>query len=255
MKRFISAALCLLLVAAALAGCSGKVISSGTTSANPSATKAPTEAPAQPATVKEVSPVTYEPKSTEPLISKDDVPAQDLSKVDANYQSAAPVEGEEVAVIHTAYGDISFKFFPEAAPMAVENFKALAKAGRYDSTIIHRIFHPTTSGISGIQGGDYTKFNGTGGESAFGEGFGYEISEYLSNTRGSVAMAHSSLPDSNGSQFYINYGDNSNLDGGYTVFGQVYDGLDVLDVIYSIDCSGETPLTEIVVDSIEIKTF
>lgn len=249
MKRIITAALCLLLVAMALTGCGKKVVSTGTTTARPTEAAAPT-------TAKEETSVTYEPKSTEALISKDDVPAQDLSKVDADYQMKAPVEGEEVAVIHTGYGDISFKFFPEAAPMAVENFKALAKARRYDGTIIHRIFHPTTSGISGIQGGDYTKFNGTGGASAFGEGFGYEISEYLSNIRGSVAMAHSSLPDSNGSQFYINQDDaNAKLDGGYTVFGQVYDGLDVLDAIYAVDCSGETPLSTVVVESIEIKTY
>ena len=248
MKKIITAAMCLLLVATALTGCGKKVVSTGTTSAKPTEAASPTAS-------QEETTVNYEPKSTDPLLDLNDVPAQDLSKVDENYQSAAPVEGEEVAVIHTGYGDISFKFFPEVAPMAVENFKALAKAGRYDNTIIHRIFHPTTSGISGIQGGDYTKFNGTGGESAFGTGFGYETSEYLSNTRGSVAMAHSSLPDSNGSQFYINQGDNSALDGGYTIFGQVYDGLDVLDAIYAVECSGETPLTEIVVTSIEIKTY
>ena len=253
MKRIISAVLCLMLIAFALTGCGEKVVTSGTTEVS---TKKPTEAPAPAATTKEVAPVTYEPKSTEPLISKSDVPAQDLSKVDENYQHAAPVEGEEVAVIHTNYGDIYFKFFSEAAPMAVANFKALANAGRYDSTIIHRIFHPYTSGISGIQGGDYTRFNGSGGESAFGEGFGYEISEYLSNTRGSVAMAHSSLPDSNGSQFYINQDDNSRIDGGYTIFGQVYEGMDVVDTIYSVECdSSDRPVTEVIVDSIEIITY
>ena len=239
MKRIITAALCLTLLAVMLTACGNEVVSRGTTS-----TSAPAET------------VSYKPKSTDALISLSDVPAQDLSKVDAEYQMRAPEEGEEVAIIHTNHGDICFKFFPEVAPMAVANFKALAQASRYDDTIIHRIFHPSTSGISGIQGGDYTKFNGTGGESAFGTSFGYETSEYLSNIRGSVAMAHSSLPDSNGSQFYINQDNNSVLDGGYTIFGQVYDGLDVVDEIYSVRTdSNDRPLTDVIVKSIEITTY
>ena len=249
MKRIISAALCLMLLAALLTGCGKEVVSTGTTTKS---AKSATEASAE----GESETVSYEPKSTEALISKSDVPAQDLSKVDEYYQNSAPVAGEEVAVIRTNYGDICFKFFPEVAPMAVENFKALAKAQRFDSTIIHRIFRPATSGISGIQGGDYTRFNGTGGASAYGEGFGYETSEYLSNTRGSVAMAHSSLPDSNGSQFYINQDDNSVLDGGYTIFGQVYEGMDVVDAIYAVECDKtDRPLTDVIVRSVEITTF
>ena len=247
MKRFIAAALCLLLIAFALTGCN-KVVSSGTTTAQSNSGSKPTES--------EAATVNYEPKSTEALISFDDVPAQDLSKVDENYQFAEPADGEEVGVIHTSYGDICIKFFPEAAPMAVCNFKALAKAGRYDDTIIHRIFHKSTSGIDGIQGGDYTNFNGTGGESAFGESFGYETTEYLSNIAGSVAMAHSSLPDSNGSQFYINQVDNSQLDGGYTVFAQVYDGMDVVDAIASVETDySEKPVTDVIVESIEIVEY
>ena len=69
-------------------------------------------------------------------------------------------------------------------------------------------------------------------------------------------MAHSSLPDSNGSQFYINQGDNSVLDGGYTIFGQVYEGMDVVDAIYAVECDGnDKPLSQIDVLSIEITTY
>lgn len=248
MKKIITAALCILMITAALTGCQ-KVVSTGTTTSAPKATESVK------ATESEAETVSFEPKSTEALISFDDVPEQDLSKVDADYQYAEPVDGEEIAIIHTNYGDICIKFFPEAAPMAVTNFKALAKAGRYDETIIHRIFHVATSGIDGIQGGDYTNFNGTGGESAFGESFGYEISEYLSNIAGSVAMAHSSLPDSNGSQFYINSADNTQLDGNYTVFAQVYDGMDVVEMIAESETVGETPVNQIIVESIEITEF
>ena len=251
MKRIISAALCLMLIVFALTGCK-KVVSTGTTTAKPAATEN-SGFTSKDATEREAETVSYTPKSTEALISFDDVPAQDLSKVDADYQYADPADGEEVAVIHTNYGDICFKFFPEVAPMAVTNFKALARAGRYDDTIFHRIFH---AGIDGIQGGDYTNFNGTGGESAFGEGFGYETSQYLSNIAGSVAMAHSSLPDSNGSQFYINSGDNSQLDGGYTVFGMVYDGMDVVETIADVDTdSSERPLSDVIIESVEIAEY
>ena len=193
----------------------------------------------------------FGPKSTQPLISMSDVPERELSKIDADYQYADPKDGEEIAVIHTNYGDISFRFLPEVAPMAVENFKALAKAGRYDDTLFHRV-------IDGfmIQGGDYTNYDGTGGESAFGESFGYEVFEQVHNSEGAVAMAHSSLPDSNGSQFYINQVDNNYLDGSYTVFGQVYDGMDVVESIASVDTDySDKPLSDVIVESVEITEY
>lgn len=270
MKRIITAALCLLLTVSVLTGCGGASESADTTEPAASAvTVPPTEAtqPAEPSEQADII-VPTEPEETEApgdpyaavlagsYTQIRQVPKQDLSKVDADYQHKAPEKGEVVAIIHTNYGDIKMRFFPEAAPLAVNNFIALAKEDRYDNTIIHRIFHPATSGISGIQGGDYTNFNGSGGISIYGVDFGYEISEYLSNTRGSVAMAHSRVPDSNGSQFYINQDDNSKLDGKYTVFGQVYEGLDVLDAIYAVQTdSSETPLTQINVTSIEITTY
>ena len=249
MKRIITAALCLVMICATLTGCK-KVVSTGTITALP--TEA-TEAQSENTADHQAETVDYQPKSTEALISKSDVPPQDLSQIDTEYQYAEPAEGDEVAVIHTNHGDIWMKFFPEVAPMAVANFKALAKAGRYDNTIFHRIFR---SSIYGIQGGDYTNYNGTGGESAFGESFGYEICEYVHNTEGSVAMAHSSLPDSNGSQFYINQADNNYLDGDYTVFGQVYDGMDVVNEIYELETDyNERPLEDAIITGIEIKTY
>ena len=246
MKKALAIIICIVLTASLLTGCK-KVVSSGTIEAKPTTA----EQAAQTEPVQET--ISYEAKSTEAILSFADVPSQDLSNIDVDYQDAEPVEGEEVAVIHTNFGDISFRFFDEVAPMAVENFKALAKAGRYDNTIIHRIFRKN---IHGIQGGDYTSFNGKGGVSAFGETFGYEISDYVHNSRGSVAMAHSSLPDSNGSQFYINQQDNFSLDGDYTVFGQIYDGMDVVDAIYGVDTySNEMPLEDVIVTSVEITTY
>ena len=247
MKRMIIALLALTLAVSALAGC-GEEKTSSTSKTSDTATQAATEQQA------EKGDITMVLSGSITDLSK--VPAPDHSKINESYQSAAPEKGDVVAILHTSMGDIKFRFFPEAAPMAVNNFIALAKAGKYDNTIFHRIFHLETAGISGIQGGDYTKFNGTGGESIYGSGFGYETSPYLSNTRGSVAMAHSSLPDSNGSQFYINQGDNSVLDGGYTIFGQVVEGLDVLDAIYGVETdANDRPLNDVSLTGVEITTY
>lgn len=194
-------------------------------------------------------------KSTDPLLNMSDIPAPELSNIDVDYQGAMPQKGDTVATIHTSFGDISFRFFDEVAPMAVANFKALAEDGRYDGTIFHRITTVATSGLAVVQGGDYTEFNGTGGVSAFGESFGYEVCDYVHNTPGSVAMAHSSLPDSNGSQFYINVSDNNFLDGDYTVFGQVYDGMDVVNAIAVVDTDySDRPLEDVVI-SVEIHEY
>ena len=245
MKRIISMVLCLVLITAALAGCK-KVVSSGTTDpVSPAATTAQSDNNSE----SEAASVNYQSKSTEALISFDDVPAQNLD-IDTEYQYADPKDGEDIAIIHTNYGDIYMKFFPEVAPMAVESFKALAKAGRYDDTIFHRVINNFM-----IQGGDYTNFNGTGGESAFGEEFDLEISDYLHNTEGAVAMANRG-PGTNGSQFYINQVDNNYLDGNYTVFGQVYDGMDVVNDIAQVETNyNDRPLNDVVIESIEITTY
>ena len=114
------------------------------------------------------------------------------------YQLEKPADGEEVAILHTTMGDITLRFFPENAPKAVENFKALAKDGKYDGTIFHRVIKDFM-----LQGGDYENADGTGGTSSFGEAFEDEFCNTLYNIRGSVAMANSG-ENTNGSQFFIN---------------------------------------------------
>ena len=245
MKRIIAIVLTVLMVAAVFAGCNKKV-GSGTTSAT---SKSESKAESAETVAQEV-------KSTEALLNIDDIPAADLDKADAEYQKKAPEKGEEVAILHTNYGDISFKFFPEVAPKAVNSFKALAKDHRYDGTIFHRITKPETSGIGVVQGGDYTNFNGTGGVSAYGKGFGLEVSDYLSNIEGSVAMARSNDPNSNGSQFYINSTNNNSLDGQYTVFAQVYDGMDVVGNLAKVQTGqNDKPVKDVVLQSVEIVEY
>ncbi len=116
---------------------------------------------------------------------------------EVGYQLESPDEGEEIAVMHTSMGDITMRFFPEAAPKAVENFLTHAKDGYYDGVVFHRVINDFM-----IQGGDPTA-TGMGGESVNGESFEDEFSNKLFNIRGSVSMANSGR-DTNGSQFFIN---------------------------------------------------
>ncbi len=248
MKRILSIALCVLMLASVLVGCGKEVVSSGTTKKSGGGSDTATQA--QSDDNKTTGKGDFSMVLSGSITKLSEVPAADLSKIDTDYQSAAPKKGDVVAVLHTSYGDISMKFFPEVAPKAVNNFIALAKAKKYDNTIFHRVIENFM-----IQGGDYTNFDGTGGESIYGENFGYEISDYVLNIPGAVSMAHSSMPDSNGSQFYINQGNNDWLNGDYTVFGQVYDGMDVVNKIAVCDKNGESPVEKITLKSVEIKTY
>lgn len=171
-------------------------------------------------------------------------------------QEASPKVGDTVAIMHTNYGDIALSFFPKYAPKGVENFQTLAKDKKYDNSIFHRVIKNFM-----IQGGDYTNGDGTGGESCWGKEFKNECVDELSNIRGSVSYANAG-PDTNGSQFFINSVDNSsNLDGQYTVFGQVFAGMDVVDLIsdceVATNSSGESssPVNEVKLESVEITKY
>ena len=123
---------------------------------------------------------------------------KDDSSLAVGYQLDAPKEGEEIAVIKTTEGDITLRLFPEAAPTAVKSFVTLAKEGKYNGTIFHRVIKDFM-----IQTGDYEKGDGTGGKATPDETFADEFTNRLFNIRGAVAMANSG-PNTNGSQFFIN---------------------------------------------------
>ena len=114
------------------------------------------------------------------------------------FQLDAPKDGDTIAVMHTSKGDIRLRLFAEQAPKTVTSFINLAKEGKYNNTIFHRVIKDFM-----IQGGDYENANGTGGTSSYGESFEDEFCDKLFNIRGAVAMANSG-PDTNGSQFFIN---------------------------------------------------
>lgn len=249
---------------------------------------------------------------------------------EVGFQLDAPQKGDTIAIMHTSMGDISIRFFPKAAPKAVENFVTHAKNGYYNGLTFHRVINNFM-----IQGGD-PEGTGAGGESIWGKDFEDEFDQKLLNLRGSLSMANAG-PGTNGSQFFINQapasqfkkstydlnayqstfdtykqyyemyaesspellqyyptldsfieentggaglyplpalipdsvwdiyaktGGNLSLDGafrksgGHTVFGQVYDGMDVVDAIAAVKTDdNDKPVTPVTVQSIEVKTY
>jgi peptidyl-prolyl cis-trans isomerase B (cyclophilin B) len=116
---------------------------------------------------------------------------------------------------------VRIEFYPADAPKTVENFVTLAKKGFYNGLSFHRVVPDFV-----VQGG-CPKGNGTGGP-------GYTIKAEFNkqkHVRGTLAMARSQDPDSAGSQFYITYGATPHLDGNYTVFGKVVEGMEHVDRI------------------------
>ncbi|OLL22861.1 Peptidyl-prolyl cis-trans isomerase cyp15 [Neolecta irregularis DAH-3] len=128
------------------------------------------------------------------------------------------------AIIHTTFGDIKIRLYPDKAPLAVENFVTLARRGYYDRTIFHRVIRKFM-----IQGGDPLG-DGTGGESIWGRGFKDEFSDLKHDRPFTVSMANAG-PSTNGSQFFITTAETNWLDGKHTIFGRATGGLDVISRI------------------------
>lgn len=136
--------------------------------------------------------------------------------------------------LHTDIGDIKFELYCEAAPKACKNFLALCATGYYDGCVFHR-------NIKGfiVQTGDPDN-TGKGGKSIWGDFFEDEFDEHLKhNKRGVVSMANKG-PNTNGSQFFISYSKQSNLDMKYTIFAQVIDGFETLDELEKIPVNEKT---------------
>lgn len=205
----------------------------------------------------------------------------DVASIDflsaAKKQVANPQKGETIAIFHIKnYGDIKVKLFPEVAPKAVENFVTHAKNGYYNGLIFHRVINDFM-----IQGGDPTG-TGTGGTSIWGKNFEDEFSYDLVPYRGALCMANAGA-NTNGSQFFIEqakydestatmlkqygypenilnaykeYGGSMHLFGAHTVFGQVIEGMDVVDKIAATKVdSSDKPVEDVVIESIEITQY
>nr|WP_185762597.1 peptidylprolyl isomerase [Bacillus methanolicus] len=175
--------------------------------------------------------------------------------------------------METSMGAIKIKLFPEYAPKTVENFITHSENGYYNGLIFHRVIKDFM-----IQGGD-PKGNGTGGESIYGHPFEDEFSDRLFNIRGALSMANAG-PNTNGSQFFIVQ--NSSVDPGlksqmeqagypkeiieayenggtpwldfrHTVFGQVIEGMDVVDKIANTPTGpNDKPKEDVVIEKITV---
>jgi peptidyl-prolyl cis-trans isomerase B (cyclophilin B) len=148
------------------------------------------------------------------------------------------------ATLHTNHGAIAVELFPNEAPKTVANFTKLARDGFYDGVTFHRVIPDFM-----IQGGDPTG-TGSGGP---GYTFEDEINEHKV-VRGALAMANAG-PNTNGSQFFIvTTGEASWLDGKHTVFGEVTQGMDVVDAISSVARdSRDKPHEPVVIERIDVE--
>lgn len=215
---------------------------------------------------------------------------KDITEIDENKdnggkemqleQLQGPKAGEEVAIIKTNHGEIKVRLFPEVAPKAVENLVTHAKSGYYDGLTFHRVMKDFM-----IQGGD-PDGTGAGGESIWGESFEDEFHNEYRNFRGALSMANAG-PNTNGSQFFIvqkdsfeeeiaaqmreavkednfpeaillayeELGGTAWLDFSHTVFGQVYEGMDVVDKIAEVEVLNTKPIEPVIIETIEVIEY
>jgi peptidyl-prolyl cis-trans isomerase B (cyclophilin B) len=158
--------------------------------------------------------------------------APDTSKLKIEDVDLAKVR----CVLVTNFGEMTLAFYPNKAPETVKNFVKLAMSGFYDGTKFHRVIRNFM-----IQGGDpLTKDDSQEGRWGTGDP-GYKLKGEVNDTshvRGVISMANSGSPDTAGSQFFICHKDATQLNKGYTAFGALEKGLDVLDAIANTPCGG-----------------
>ncbi|MDO4566979.1 MAG: peptidylprolyl isomerase [Oscillospiraceae bacterium] len=192
-------------------------------------------------------------------------------------QLRTPAEGATIAVFETSLGSFSALIFESEAPLAAENFISLANSGYYNGLSFHSVaenFVAKTGDPSGT---------GRGGQSVWGEPFKNEYSQQLHHYIGALGMANSA-ENQNGSQFYFvtgeavsaealeemrslgyseevvsayeSEGGQPGLDYKYTVFGQVYEGLEVLEKINKVNTdASDKPRREITLISLTISSY
>jgi len=216
----------------------------GTSAATPtdsaSASTTPSES-TSPSTTAAAGACTYAPAQGEP--------AKDVGTPKYN---AATAKKPFTATLKTNQGDVVIKMATATAPCTTNSFRFLASKGYYDGTSCHRL---TTENLFVLQCGDPS---GTGGG---GPGYQYGVENAPTDGKfpaGSIAMARTSDPNTNGSQFFIVYKDTQlpTDGGGYSIFGQVTKGLDVIDKVAKAGVEGGTgdgkPATPVTIESIQI---
>lgn len=196
------------------------------------------------------------PPATAPAPAEQAAPAADAAAAPA--AEVAPAPSPRV-LFKTSLGDFTIEVYPDKAPKSVENFLQYVRDRYYDGTVFHRV-------IDGfmVQGGGFTadlRQKPTRAPVA------NEANNGLSNLRGTVAMARTNDPNSATAQFFVNVVDNQRLDyvsaengytWGYTVFGKIVEGMDVVDLIKATETGPggpfpkDVPTTPVVIQSAEV---
>lgn len=216
------------------------------------------------------------------------VPDIDTEKSDVKNFTAPEVGDDIIIMKFKGYdGEVKIRLFPEYAELGVENFVGLAEKGYYDGLTMHRVMADFM-----IQGGDPLG-TGTGGESLWGDKFDGGTSDKLTHAAGTIAYANSGSTSTDGSQFYIVTGETYDndylslleskgysfsddikkilasaggapwLDGGYTIFGQVYEGLDIIFAIQDVEVyqgnamnpEVSTPVEPVVIEYVKVGKY
>jgi peptidylprolyl isomerase len=157
----------------------------------------------------------------------------------------------EIAINGKSYGNLEFKLYDDIVPKTANNFRQLclqSKGSGYLNTIFHRIITDFMA-----QGGDFTKHNGTGGKSIYGDKFDDENFK-IKHTKPLLLSMANAGKNTNGSQFFITFVPCPWLDGKHVVFGKVLEGYDVVQAIEAVGSQSGKPSQAVkIVKSGELK--
>jgi peptidyl-prolyl cis-trans isomerase B (cyclophilin B) len=191
------------------------------------------------------------PQDTEDVESQTQPIDEQSTKVE---MKLTPETDDTIAVIKTNHGDIKILLYTEEVPETTQNFLQLAREGKYEGVIFHRVINDFM-----IQTGDFENNDGTGGYSYKGPGtyLQDEFGEGLEHIRGAVSMANRG-PNTGGSQFFIVQAQDGTtwLNGAHAIFGYVYEGMDVVDEIAAVEIdTNDKPVEDVLIETIEIGTY